>query len=224
MSNKLTEKHYLPEQLAFARALSASVGATLKQRPVSTLELRNTLFETANLSMECAFVGEVTHVHTQLGYWETAARMVLQSLASLGLTTEGMYQVTHIILFATHFGNRNPVDVLKGHTISVYLDMLNVMKQTALRSQYWDLLLEIYISELYLMKHSSQYALTTPPHISTIPTVQGFYMPLGFPAATTAADLKNPYSRIATGLFHCTVVKSLLDIEFYAIHGEQDEV
>lgn len=164
-------------------------------------------FPNKSLLMEVAFVLDVFKNDLSKGYWDLAAFEIYKNIQNNGLNIENCYQITHLIMFGTQMGQRELSIDCSEKTVKICKVILSEIEIYAQKTEYWDLLLEVYISQIYLNNFNKN------DLIFSLPKYNSYYLTKGSTNTNYKENIKNPFHNLTYQLFHTTLVKCLLDIE-----------
>ncbi len=160
-----------------------------------------------SLLMEAGFILDVFKQDLSKGYWELAAFEIYKHIKNEGLSVENCYQITHLVMFGTHMGQRELTRDCSERTVKICEVILSEIEKYAKETEYWDLLLEVYICMMYLNSFNDS-ALNL-----TLPKYGSYYLSKGSSDEKYKKNIENPLDRMTYQLFHTTLVKCLLDVE-----------
>lgn len=186
--------------------------------PLSHIQEHAAICSNQRISLEHAFFMECLGLTIPQIYWQLATLELLQVIGLEGFSLKWMYQMTHLVFFASDFGRSSLM--IDPHLSKIIRDLLKEALKLTMNSQNWDLTAELAISLLFLdyvdidkdysLIDSACLTVFSQQSISGWVLSDGELLPNGWINNLNLHDSKTRYS-----LFHTTIVSILLFV-FYA--------
>jgi hypothetical protein len=142
--------------------------------------------------------------------WAECICQYIKLLNADSINSNNSYLLTHIIFYSTNFGTTNYWQE-RPSLLNVILELLDLCEQKFRIENNWDLLREIYLSQLYVgSRNKDSLVLVLESEDYVIKSIQGWFLSDG----TRIDHFEKNYNKLSYqekySLFHTTVISLLL--------------